>query len=431
MKIGSFTVPGTDEDKKKKGVRPAPAPSGIIQGGGGSNSSSSSGITIGTTTITSGTGGRVLYDNAGIVGEMTTSGTGTQLALTAGPTFTGTLAGAAFTASGTIVQTSASATAFESGPNGSTNPVFRLVNNNASAATGISITGAAAGSGVTLTVLSSGSNESLNVSAKGTSDVKFSSPVTVVSSTVSLRANAPFSRYLQFANATASVEYFSFDSLADNSPVMNMQSAPAFYVYSAATRVFGVLPDNTLRLGASSDLILRRSAAANLAFGAADAASPVAQTLSVQSVVAGTTNTAGATWTHKGSASTGTGVGGALDFQVTPAGSSGSSQNTFVSAFKINGDTSIQLPSTVTAGGTTGAQTINKASGTVNFAAAATSLVVTNSLVTANSIVLCVVRTNDATATIKNVVPTSGSFTITLNAAATAETSVGFVVFNQ
>lgn len=85
---------------------------------------------------------------------------------------------------------------------------------------------------------------------------------------------------------------------------------------------------------------------------------------------------------------------------------------------------------TNTAGGTTGAQTINKPSGTVNFAAAATTLVVTNNMVTTSSIILCVVRTNDSTATLKNVVPASGSFTITLTAAATAETSVGFLVVN-
>lgn len=88
------------------------------------------------------------------------------------------------------------------------------------------------------------------------------------------------------------------------------------------------------------------------------------------------------------------------------------------------------LPTTVTTAGTTGNQTINKMTGTVNFAAAATALTVTNSLVTANSLVFCEVRTNDATAIIKNVVPGSGSFVITLNAAATAETSVGFIVFN-
>lgn len=85
---------------------------------------------------------------------------------------------------------------------------------------------------------------------------------------------------------------------------------------------------------------------------------------------------------------------------------------------------------TVTAGGTTGAQTINKAAGTVNFAAAATSLVVTDSLVTANSTIYCSIRTNDSTALLKNVVPAAGSFTINLNAAATAETSVGFIVIN-
>ena len=85
---------------------------------------------------------------------------------------------------------------------------------------------------------------------------------------------------------------------------------------------------------------------------------------------------------------------------------------------------------TITAGGTTGAQTINKSLGTVNFAAAASSLVVTNSIVTTSSIIFCTIRTNDATAVIKNVVPAPGSFTINLNAAATAETSVGFIVHN-
>lgn len=90
--------------------------------------------------------------------------------------------------------------------------------------------------------------------------------------------------------------------------------------------------------------------------------------------------------------------------------------------------TGLSVEATVTAGGTTGAQTINKTAGTVNFAAAASTLVVTNSTVTASSLVFCVIRTNDGTATIKNVVPSSGSFTITLTAAATAETSVGFFV---
>jgi hypothetical protein len=91
---------------------------------------------------------------------------------------------------------------------------------------------------------------------------------------------------------------------------------------------------------------------------------------------------------------------------------------------------SLLADATNTAGGTTGAQTINKSAGTVNFAAAATTLTVTNSLCTTSSLVFATVRTNDTTATIKNVVPGSGSFVITLSAAATAETSVGFLVIN-
>jgi hypothetical protein len=75
------------------------------------------------------------------------------------------------------------------------------------------------------------------------------------------------------------------------------------------------------------DTILTRRGAANLRFGAADAAAPVAQTLSVQSVVAGTSNIAGANLTITGSQGTGTGAGGSIIFQVAPAGSSGTAQN--------------------------------------------------------------------------------------------------------
>ena len=102
----------------------------------------------------------------------------------------------------------------------------------------------------------------------------------------------------------------------------------------------------------------------------------------------------------------------------------------FADAFYIKSNTNIQFPATNTAAGTTGNQTINKTSGTVNIAAAGTSITVTNSLVTTSSIVFAVIRTNDTTAVIKNVVPAAGSFTINLNAAATAETSIGFFVIN-
>lgn len=94
----------------------------------------------------------------------------------------------------------------------------------------------------------------------------------------------------------------------------------------------------------------------------------------------------------------------------------------------VDGD--VALAKTITAGGTTGAQTINKTTGSVNFAAAATSLVVTNSLVTADSVVIATVATNDATLTSVQAVAGAGFFTLYANVAATAETRVNFLVTN-
>lgn len=102
-----------------------------------------------------------------------------------------------------------------------------------------------------------------------------------------------------------------------------------------------------------------------------------------------------------------------------------------VQVFRFQPLGTFEMNRTITAGGTTGAQVINKPVGTVNFAAAATSVVVTNSTVSGTSIIFPVIRTADATCTfVKSVVPGSGTFTITLNAGCTAETSVGFMVTN-
>jgi len=91
---------------------------------------------------------------------------------------------------------------------------------------------------------------------------------------------------------------------------------------------------------------------------------------------------------------------------------------------------SLNADKVITAAGTTGNQTINAIAGTVNFAAAATTITVTNSYCATTSIILHNTRTNDTTATVKNIVPGAGSFVITLTAAATAETSVGFFIVN-
>lgn len=100
------------------------------------------------------------------------------------------------------------------------------------------------------------------------------------------------------------------------------------------------------------------------------------------------------------------------------------------SVFSISKSWKATFDATITPALTTGNQTINKPSGTVNIAAWGTTVTVTNSLCTTSSLVYVNLRTNDTTATIKNVVPGSGSFVITLTAAATAEVSIWFLVVN-
>jgi hypothetical protein len=90
----------------------------------------------------------------------------------------------------------------------------------------------------------------------------------------------------------------------------------------------------------------------------------------------------------------------------------------------------LQLGKVITATGTNGAQTINTTTGSVNFAIAATSLVVTNSLVTANSIIIATVASNDTTMKSVQVVAAAGSFTLYASAAATAATRVNFLITN-
>lgn len=96
--------------------------------------------------------------------------------------------------------------------------------------------------------------------------------------------------------------------------------------------------------------------------GPVDAAAPTAQTLSVQNVVAGTSNTAGAAFVIAGSKGTGTGIGGSVQISVAPAGGSGNSQNSLTSFFTMLGngnigigtETNPQFPFVVSANSTTG-----------------------------------------------------------------------------
>lgn len=80
--------------------------------------------------------------------------------------------------------------------------------------------------------------------------------------------------------------------------------------------------------------------------------------------------------------------------------------------------------------GTPGNATINTLSGRAAFAAAGSTVVVTNSTVTAASKVFVSLRGGDATLVSVRVTPAAGSFTVTGNAAATATTIFDFFVVN-
>lgn len=93
------------------------------------------------------------------------------------------------------------------------------------------------------------------------------------------------------------------------------------------------------------DVWLTRKTAANFQLGEADAASATPQFLSVQSVVAGTSNKAGENFTITGSQGTGSGAGGSIIFQVAPANTGGGAtiQNVLSAALVISSDKNIAL----------------------------------------------------------------------------------------
>jgi len=119
-------------------------------------------------------------------------------------------------------------------------------------------------------------------------------------------------------------------------------------------------------------------------------------------------------------------ISGNFEIQTAPSGTI-DTVATLTTQFKITNTGGINVAQTNTA--TVGAVTINNPSGRVNIAAAGTSVVVTNSLVTAASNVFAVAATNDATARVTSVVAAAGSFTI-YTAATTAQTAFNFFVLN-
>lgn len=109
---------------------------------------------------------------------------------------------------------------------------------------------------------------------------------------------------------------------------------------------------------------------------------------------------------------------GAMNFVVASMGISG----------PVTGNDVITTSSFTDDSATTGSRTVNKVCGINAFAAAATTITITNSFVTATSVMVCTIQTNDATATLKNCTPAAGSFTAITTAAATGITKLGWCV---
>lgn len=339
-------------------------------GGGGS------GITVGTTTITSGTNTRVLYNNAGVVGEYTITGTGNVM-MSASPTTTGrlTAADANFT---TAVTTGTGTTAG-----------FQITANSLTTGNGAEISSSSVSSGnvvsiaATGTAAASNSKHALFVSTSGanatsgqtTYGAEITNTSTGTSSTnigLMVAASGGSTNHdLQVGNGAASTATIRAGVSANPGKLVFGSAVVDFYpVESAATQRFsntGIFLGSAIQFGWSSsstgptsnDLILRRNAAANLALGAADASSPVAQTLSVQNVVAGTSNTAGVTTTIRGSLGTSQGVPGRIHLQAGGLiATSGTTQQTaldrlVVGATKVLTNNSAITIANVTAGSNT------------------------------------------------------------------------------
>ncbi len=234
------------------------------------------------------------------------------------PTWTG-----AHSFSNTITQTSASATAFQSGPNGGTNPVFRLVNNVAGAATGIQITGNAAGSGVLVQAISSGAGESLTIRQKANGILALGDS-TQSATRVAIFGNgsSQVTRLNNYnGNAVADVYYAAGASavldfnLASIPLLLNILSSNtgALNIGTGVSGSTPALATSYLRFDTSNVRIL---AGVPIVLGGADNASPSAQLFSVQNVVGGTTNGSGQPWTFRGSLGTSQGVPGRIHLQT-------------------------------------------------------------------------------------------------------------------
>ena len=379
----------------------------------GAWTSSSYELTVGVTDINSGSSGRVLYDNAGTLGEYTITGTAGSVVMSSGPTIsTPTLSGN-ITSTGTASRfladfnnaTVNSRLAFQSATTDASTGIYALPNGTSTASswqaanasdptnaskiliatngsTDVQLVSGINGTGtyLPLSIYNSGGVTAQFSTTRGTFTLGVAGAAQGIlkltgatSGTVSVQGKAaagtwtmtlpdavPASNgYILTSDTSGITSWTNPTSLGIDLDVGttaitngaanrvlfqdsgNVLQESAAFTFATDTLTVGVSGTSTgyLKLAnssATSFVQLSPVANATLQLGAPDAASPVAQTLQVQSVVAGTANTSGVNFSIAGSAGTGTGVGGQIIFKTAPIGAAGSSKNTPIQAWAID-----------------------------------------------------------------------------------------------
>ncbi len=306
-------------------------------------------LTVGTSAIGSGTGGRFLYETTGnVLGEISTltsdgtivtfsptvttgSGATAGLNANANSLTTGTAFNFASSSvtSGTIFNIASTSTAAAS----STLTALSIAVSGANGTTAQTVTGAKIS--VTNTNITSGTNVGLSVTASG-----------ATTNNISILATG----MVAFSGTTNSFPAL-FRSAASLQVVLADQSNFADFKAGNVDANGNFRGTSTSQLVFNSDTIIRRAGvAASLALGvtAVDLSSAVvAQTLTVQGLlVGGTSNQAGKDFTIDCSQSKGSGAGGGFIVRVTPAGSTGTALNAYTTAMTLAADLTLTLADT-------------------------------------------------------------------------------------
>lgn len=244
--------------------------------------------------------------------------------------------GTTVTTSEAMTQTSTSASAFVSGPNGATNPTWKIDNSTASAATGLSLTSKAAGAGAVLASTSSGTNEDIILTGKGTGQIQIANAGSAAKPALSmdggsgsLRQGGFYSNGSGISIASANTEVISF----------------AFgRVLLQSGGQFGISPDNT---PLNEDTRLTRCGIACWQSGDAASSSPVNQTFRAQG--GSGTNISGAKMSMAGGPGTGTGAPGDWAAQTSFPVASGTTVQTQADRLYIRGSPKNLTETTATA----------------------------------------------------------------------------------